>query len=107
LTTGGVPYSHSTAVGAAKPECIVTHGVIVLMQEARVCPLFLIDFDNSGSGYSSHSRTPPVAEEPPHIAIGFVRKLLRQANDANRRDGRRTAAVFKSHSHSHSHCDDI
>jgi hypothetical protein len=105
LTTGGVPYSHSTAVGAAKPECIVTHGVVVLMQEARVCPLFLIDFDNSGSGYSSHSRGPPAGEEPPHIAIDFVRKLLRQANDANRRDCRRTAAVFKSHSHSH--CDQI
>jgi len=100
LTTGAVPYSFSasaaaTAAGRPQPECIGGSGVFVLTQEARVCPLFLIDFDNGG-GYSGARRPPPPADEPPFLPLKLIRVLLRRAHTNAHRDGRRTAALLNS-----------
>jgi len=92
LTTGAVPYSYDVTV-RVQPECISSNaGVFVLMQEARVCPLFLIDFEDGGSG----GRSPPAADEPPFLPLKLIRALLRMAHTKSRGDGHRTAALLNN-----------
>jgi len=94
LTTGAVPYSYS-ATPRPHLECVTSGDVFVLMQEARVCPLFLIDFEDGPSGYSS-GRGPPAADEPPFLPLKLIRALLRLAHTKSRQDGHRTAALLNS-----------
>jgi hypothetical protein len=93
LTTGAQSGRLRSDGGA---EVTVSGDVVVLKNEARVCPLFLLDFESTGAGCGRSSAAPPEPQEPPRVAAGLLRDMLRHAHAKARRDGLLTATALRS-----------
>jgi hypothetical protein len=81
----------SKSAAAASVPALVHGDVIVLMEESRVCPLFLLDFDVSNATPTAVSKKRPLirAEEPPFISPKLTRRMLAKVHDWRRREARR------------------
>ena len=64
--------THNALSGA-----VVSGNVVVLMDEARVCPLFLLDIEDNPQSYA---RPLPPPGEAPFVRVKTVRKLLARAH---------------------------
>ena len=80
-------------------ECVVAGDVIVLMDEARVVPLFLLDFANNQSSpaagnFMASSSTNAQQAAPPSIGLDLLRRMLAAAHTKQRKQQAHVSAMF-------------
>lgn len=73
--------------------------VIVLMDEARVVPLFLLDFANNQSSpaagnFMASSSTNAQQAAPPSIGLDLLRRMLAAAHTKQRKQQAHVSAMF-------------